>query len=307
MDRSQDPRVLLEQARAHVEKPRSSFSTVRKFVSTYDGKFDDYKEAIELYKQAAVTLVKQRQQVQAAQAYEQAAELEFRVKRGHEANETLQRAVSNYGDADGAGKARCLERIIAYYIDTRGSFSSAASYAKTLAGVYEKQLKDETKALEAYQNSADWIGQPFSRRALLPNIAELASKNGDYIRGAENWEETARIFCDQNKATMIPSAYPCLFKAGLCRLIGGDMVAISHSLSSYCQMATGFQGTPEYRTLSEMVDIIERGESPEKFEEVATNYWPKKYIKEDDPKDPYLVMMFNRNKDEIKERPEDFS
>ena len=70
-------------------------------------------------------------------------------------------------------------------------------------------------------------------------------------------------------------------------------------------MTPGFQGSPEYQTLSEMADSIERGE-PEAFEATTNNYWFRKMVKEDQ-KDRYLVMMFDRNKAEIKERPEDFS
>ncbi|KAL8815694.1 MAG: hypothetical protein Q9191_008434 [Dirinaria sp. TL-2023a] len=147
----------IDLARAYIEKPLGLFQGIRKYISTYDAKFDDYKKAIELYKQAAIILIKQRQQIEAAQAYEQAAELELWVKRDSDANETFTKAASNYGDADAAGRARCLERIVSYWVDTRGNFSAASPHAKTLAGVYEKQLKDETKALETYQNAADWV------------------------------------------------------------------------------------------------------------------------------------------------------
>lgn len=307
MNRSQHPDALLQQARAYVEKPLGLFQAIRKYVTPYDAKYDDYKKAIELYKQAAIILIKQRQQIEAAQAYEQAAELELRVKRDDYANESFTKAASNYGDADAVGRARCLERMISYWVDTRGNFPAASPYAKTLAGVYEKQLKDETKALETYQNAADWVSdKPFTRRGLLPNVAELASKRGDYARGAENWEETARLHCDSGSIT-VPSAYPCLFKAGLCRLVNNDMVAISRAFSSYCQMAPGFQRTPEYQTLSEIVDIIERGEPPKVFDAITDKYWERIYRRPHDPKDPYLVMMFDRNKAEIKETPDDFS
>ena len=79
------------------------------------------------------------------------------MKRDIDACETFQKAASNYGDADGVGKARCLERLIAYSIDSHGKFDSAATHARHLAEVYERQLEDENKAIESYQNAADWL------------------------------------------------------------------------------------------------------------------------------------------------------
>ena len=85
----------------------------------------------------------------------------------------------------------------------------------------------------------------------------------------------------------------------------GAVVAISHLVSSYCRMAPGFQNSVEYQTLSEMVDIIERGEPPEAFKTVSETYWRRKYV-DDWRRDPYLVTMFEKNKAEVKERPNEF-
>jgi alpha-soluble NSF attachment protein len=95
---------------------------------------------------------------EAGRALERAAELELDVNRDTDAIRTFKEAADTYDTTDPTGKIRCLQRVINYWVDTKGQFTTAAVYQKNLGELYLNQLNDKDKAIEAYQLAADWYG-----------------------------------------------------------------------------------------------------------------------------------------------------
>ena len=89
---------------------------------------------------------------------ERAGDLELQVQRDMDAIRTFREASDCYGTADPQGKVRCIQQMISYWVDSKGQFSTAATQQKELAKVYEQDIGDRNKAIEAYQLAAEWFG-----------------------------------------------------------------------------------------------------------------------------------------------------
>lgn len=61
-----------------------------------------------------------------------------------------------YRKTDPEDAARVLDVAIQHYI-SKGNFRRAATHQQNLAEVYEVEIGDETKALEAYEKAAEWF------------------------------------------------------------------------------------------------------------------------------------------------------
>ena len=65
-------------------------------------------------------------------------------------------AFKSYKKDEPADAARCLEQAIKHYT-SKGSFRRAATHQQNLAELYELDLGDMKKAIEAYELAGDWF------------------------------------------------------------------------------------------------------------------------------------------------------
>lgn len=73
-----------------------------------------------------------------------------------DAANTLTEAFKVYRKSEPEDAARVLQLAIQHYI-FKGNFRRAATHQQNLAEVYEVELGDEAKALEAYEKAAEWF------------------------------------------------------------------------------------------------------------------------------------------------------
>lgn len=94
---------------------------------------------------------------EAGQAFERAASVYTKnLNEPDDAANAMTEAFKVYRKTDPEDAARALEFSIQHYI-SKGNFRRAASHQQNLAEVYEAEIGDESRALEAYEKAAEWF------------------------------------------------------------------------------------------------------------------------------------------------------
>lgn len=94
---------------------------------------------------------------EAGQAFEKAASIQTQnLNEPDDAANNLQEAFKVYRKTDPEDAARVLSSAIQHYV-LRGNLRRAATQQQYLAELYEVELGDMKKALEAYEKAADWF------------------------------------------------------------------------------------------------------------------------------------------------------
>lgn len=93
---------------------------------------------------------------EAGAAFERAASIQTKnLNEPDDAANTLVEAFKAYRKTDPGDAARVLDQAIQHYT-LKGNFRRAATYKQNLAELYEVELGDLKKALEAYDTAAGW-------------------------------------------------------------------------------------------------------------------------------------------------------
>lgn len=93
---------------------------------------------------------------EAGQAFEKAAQVQLNnLKDPDDAANTYVDAFKVYRQENPEDAARCLDFSINQYC-TKGNFRRAASHKENLGDLFENQLGDMKRALEAYEAAAGW-------------------------------------------------------------------------------------------------------------------------------------------------------
>jgi alpha-soluble NSF attachment protein len=125
--------------------------------SLFGGKAEKYENAVELYTQAANAFRLQKAGKEAGQAFERAAAIQTNnLKEPDDAANTLTEAYKSYRKDAPEDAARVLEQAINHYT-AKGNFRRAATHKQNLAELYEVDLGDQKRALEAYDTAAGWF------------------------------------------------------------------------------------------------------------------------------------------------------
>ncbi|KTW25643.1 hypothetical protein T552_03503 [Pneumocystis carinii B80] len=220
-----------------------------------------YSEAAELYIEAANGFRLKKKGKEAGEALEKAALMQLKMEERDDAANTLVEAYKSYRKTDPIDAARVIESAIEMFT-IRGNFRRAASYKMDVASLYELELMDSQKALESYDEAGEWYSndqaEALANKAFL-KVGEIAALNEQYPLAIRKFEDVARKSINNN--LMKWGVKDCLFKAGLCHLNSGDMVATRRALEHYIDLDITFQSTREYKLLEDILEAIESGDS----------------------------------------------
>lgn len=134
-----------------------AYSSAGSGFSLFGGKTEKYENAVELYTQAANAFRLQKSGREAGQAFEKAAAIQSNsLKEPDDAANTLTEAYKSYRKDDPEDAARVLEQAINHYT-MKGNFRRAATHKQNLAELYENDLGDLKRAMEAYETAAGWF------------------------------------------------------------------------------------------------------------------------------------------------------
>ncbi|KAI4162096.1 MAG: hypothetical protein LQ342_004266 [Letrouitia transgressa] len=291
---AQDPRALLQKADKAAQSAGSGFSF-------FGGRTEKFENAADLYTQAANAFRVQKQGREAGQAFESAASIQTsKLSEPDDAANSLTEAFKAYRKESPPDAARVLSSAIAHYTG-KGNFRRAATHQQNLAELYELELGDEKKAVEAYETAASWYeadnAESLANKYWL-KVADLAALAGDYGKSIGCYEKVARHSVESNLMKWSVKDY--LLKAGICHLASGDSVATSRALESYRQLDNTFASTREHQLLIDMAEAVDEGQQ-EMFADKLFQYDQLSKL------DKWKTTILLRVKDSIEAQEEDFS
>ncbi|RAK96257.1 alpha-soluble NSF attachment protein SEC17 [Aspergillus ibericus CBS 121593] len=291
---AQDPRVLLQRADKALSSASGGFSF-------FGGKTEKYENAADLYTQAANAFRVQKQNKEAGLAFEKAASIQTQnLNEPDDAANTLTEAFKVYRKSDPEDAARVLSSAIQHYV-LKGNLRRAATQQQHLAEVYEVELGDTKKALEAYEKAAEWFdgdnAEALANKHYL-KAADLAALEGDYYKAIEHYERIGRASINNNLMKWSVKDY--FLKAGICHLATNDLVASNRALENYRDIDTTFASTREHQLLIDLVQTIEAGDQ-EAFADKLFQFDQLSKL------DKWKTTLLLRIKNNIEEQGEDFS
>jgi alpha-soluble NSF attachment protein len=134
---------------------------------------------------------------------------------------TLTEAFKVYRKEYPEDAARVLSTAIQHYT-LKGNFRRAATHQQNLAEVYEVEIGDQKRALEAYETAAGWFesdnAEALSNKLYL-KVADLAAMEEDYYRAIKHYERVAQTSLNSNLMRWSVKEY--FLKAGICHLATG--------------------------------------------------------------------------------------
>ncbi|KAL8635134.1 MAG: hypothetical protein Q9228_007346, partial [Teloschistes exilis] len=138
---------------------------------------------------------------EAGQAFERAASIQTsKLSEPDDAANTLTEAYKSYRKTDPEDAARVLSQAINHYT-SKGNFRRAATNQQNLAEIYEIELGDNKRAVEAFDVAAGWYetdnAEALSNKLWL-KVGDLSALEGDYQRGVECYEKVARSAVSNN-------------------------------------------------------------------------------------------------------------
>ncbi|KKZ68382.1 hypothetical protein EMCG_00151 [[Emmonsia] crescens] len=291
---AQDPRVLLQKADKALQGASGGFSL-------FGGRTEKYENAADLYSQAANAFRAQKMNKEAGMAFEKAAAVfTNNLNELDDAANILTEAFKVYRKTDPEDAARVLQVAIQHYI-SKGNFRRAATHQQNLAEIYEVEIGDEARALEAYEKAAEWFegdnAEALANKYYL-KVADLAALKGDYYKSIQHFERVAKSSINNN--LMKYSVKDYFLKAGICHLASNDLVATNRALQNYRDLDNSFTTTREHMLLVDLAQAVEQGDA-ESFGDKLFQYDQLSKL------DKWKTALLLRVKNNIEEPGEDFS
>ncbi|KAI9824565.1 MAG: vesicular-fusion protein S17 [Thelocarpon impressellum] len=291
---AQDPRALLQKAEKAVQGAGGGFSM-------FGGRQEKYENAADLYSQAANAFRMLKQGKEAGLAFERAASIQTKnLNEPDDAANTLVDAFKSYRKTDPEDAARVLDTAITHYT-SKGNFRRAATHKQNLAEVYEVELGDQKRAIDAYETAASWFESDNAEalaNKLYLKVADLAALEEDYYKSIEHFERVAKSSISNNLMKWSVKDY--FLKAGMCHLATNDMVGANRALESYRELDPTFASTREHQLLVDLAEAVDQGDQ-EVFADKLFQFDRMSKL------DKWKTTILLRVKNGIEEKGEDFS
>ncbi|KAL1919042.1 uncharacterized protein VTP21DRAFT_2423 [Calcarisporiella thermophila] len=237
---------------AKAEKKASSFS--------WFGGSGKYEEAAELYCKAANQFKLAKRWQEAGQAFCKASEMLLQNKEVDEAASSLIDAARCFKKCSPEDAISSLRKAIEIMTD-KGRFNAAANHQKEIAEIYESDLVDLQRAMDAYEIAADWYAgeeRPAVANSCWLKVAHFAAQLEQYDKAIERFEQVANASVDNQLTRWSLKDY--FLKAGLCHLCLGDAVGTQRAIERYCDMDVTFGSTRECQFLQSILEAYEAGD-----------------------------------------------
>ena len=238
---------------------------------------------------------------EAGQAFEKAASIQSsKLSEPDDMANTLTEAFKVYRKDSPQDAARVLTTAIAHYT-SKGNFRRAATHQQNLAEVYELEIGDQKKALEAYETAGQWFESDNAEalaNKLYLKVADLAALEGDYQNSVSKFEGVAKSSLNSNLMKWSVKDY--FLKAGICHLASGDLVATNRALEMYRDLDNSFGGTRENMLLTDLAAAVQEGDQ-EQFADKLFHYDQMSKL------DKWKTTILLRIKGAIEKDEDDFS
>jgi len=258
------------------------------------------EEACDLYTRAANAYKMSKKWKEAGDCFSKVAELQAGLEHNkHESATSFQSAATCYKKCDPNAAIKALHSAIDLLTDN-GRFRIAAKLQMEIAELYETELVDLEKAVEAYSLAADWFSseEGSSPNKALLKVAQFSAQLGQYERAIEIYEKVGTEAIDNKLLKWGAKEY--FLKAGLCRICTGDVLTARRSAERYKEQFPSFQDTREAKFLSDILTACEEEEVGE-FTNVVAEYDSMTRL------DPWMSSILLQIKNSIGEEDADYT
>ncbi|ENN74327.1 hypothetical protein D910_12797 [Dendroctonus ponderosae] len=242
----------------------------RGFFGSLFGGSSRVEDAVECYQRAANLFKMAKNWVSAGSAFCEAATLHLRSGARHEAATNYVDAANCYKKSNINEAVTCYLKAIELYTDM-GRFSIAAKHHQNIAEVYETESIDIDKAVQHYEQAADYFrGEESNSSAnkCYLKVAQYAAQLENYAKAIQIYQEVATNSLESSLLKY--SAKDYFFRAALCQLCI-DHLNAQHALDRYLQQYPAFQDSREYKFIKALIEQIEE-QNVDGFTEAVKDY-----------------------------------
>lgn len=241
------------------------------FGSLFGGGSNRLDEAVECYQRAANLFKMAKNWPQAGKAFCEAANLHSKAGSRHDAATNYVDASNCYKKSDTQEAVNCLLKAIEIYTDM-GRFTIAAKHHQTIAELYENEASDLQRAIQHYEQAADYFkGEESTTSAnkCMLKVAQYAAELEDYSKAIEIYEQVAATSLESSLLKYSAKEY--FFRAALCHL-SIDALNAQHALEKYVQQYPAFQDGREYKLVKTLIEHLEDEPNIEGFTDAIKDY-----------------------------------
>ncbi|BFZ11863.1 hypothetical protein BsWGS_14902 [Bradybaena similaris] len=239
----------LAEAQKKLKKSKRSFLL---FSSIFGGGRSKQEEACGLYVRAANAFKVAKNWPQAGNAFEEAAQLQLALGNKKDAALHYLDAGTSYRKGNPNAAISAIHKAIEIYTDM-GDFKIAANHHITLAEIYARKLSDIEKAIQNYEQAADYFkGEDSygSANSCLEKVAKYSAKLKNYEKAIEIYEQVA------TSCTSKYSTIDYYFRASVCHMCM-DTVNAQVAVKKYEEMLPAFAGSSECKLVKKLLKAVE--------------------------------------------------
>ncbi|XP_013147520.1 PREDICTED: soluble NSF attachment protein [Papilio polytes] len=258
------------QLMAEAEKKLSSSKS---FLGSLFGGSSKVEEAVDCYLRAANLFKMSKKWSQAGQAFSNC-----------------------YKKCDPNEAVSCLLKAIEIYTDM-GRFTVAAKHHQNIAELYETECVDVSRAMQHYEQAADYFrGEESTSSAnkCMLKLAQYAAQLEHYDKAIQIYEQIAKSSLDNSLLKYSAKEY--MFRAALCHLCV-DLLNAQHALDKYCSLYPAFADTRECKLVKELIEHLE-DQNVDAFTEAVKTYDSISRL------DQWYTSMLVRIKKQINDNPD---
>ncbi|KAJ8709018.1 hypothetical protein PYW07_008844 [Mythimna separata] len=281
------------QLMAEAEKKLSSSKS---FFGSLFGGSSKVEEAVDCYLRAANLFKMAKKWAQAGAAFCAAANLHLKAGVRHDAATNFVDASNCYKKCDPNEAVSCLLKAIEIYTDM-GRFTVAAKQHQNIAELYETECVDLSRAMQHYEQAADYFrGEESTSSAnkCMLKLAQYAAQLEHYDKAIQIYEQIAKSSLDNSLLKYSAKEY--MFRAALCHLCV-DILNAQHAVEKYCGLYPAFADTRECKLIKELIEHLEE-QNVDAFTEAVKNYDSISRL------DQWYTTMLVRIKKQINDNPD---
>ncbi|RZF46430.1 hypothetical protein LSTR_LSTR012505 [Laodelphax striatellus] len=240
------------------------------FLGSLFGGSSKVEEAVECYQRAANMFKMAKKWGQAGNAFCEAANLHTKAGSRHDAASNFVDAANCYKKSDPNEAVQCLLKAIEIYTDM-GRFTMAAKHHQTIAEMYETEAVDLDRAVQHYEQAADYFkGEESNSSAnkCMLKVAQYAAQLENYDKAIKIYEQVASSSLESSLLKYSAKEY--FFRAALCHLCV-DVLNAQHAMDRYVELYPPFQDSRESKLLKVLMDHMEE-QNADGFTEAVKDY-----------------------------------
>jgi len=259
-----------QKALALVAEAEKKLSGGRGFLASLFGGSNKQDEALECYARAANLFKMAKKWTSAGNTFCTIANHHIKFGHKHDAATSFVDAANCYKKNDPKEAVVCLQKAIDIYTDM-GRFVISAKHHETIAGIFESEVADLDKAMQHYQQAADFFrgeeSNSSANRCML-KVAHYAAQLENYQKAIQIYEQVAAAALDSNLLKY--SAKDHFFRASLCHLCV-DSLNAQHAVAKYEEQYPAFGDCREAKLIKTLCAEIEN-QDVEAFTEAVKAY-----------------------------------